>query len=51
LLGSDASDPQAFVWRQVGYTVADVLAKCLFGLTIFKIARMKSLAEGMKDDH
>jgi len=51
LLGSDASDPQAFVWRQVGYTVADVLAKCLFGLTIFKIARMKSMAEGMKDDH
>ncbi len=51
LLGSDASDPNAFVWRQVGYTVADVLAKCLFGLTIFKIARMKSLAEGMKDDH
>ena len=51
LLGSDATDPNAFVWRQVGYTVADVLAKCLFGLTIFKIARMKSLAEGMKDDH
>ena len=51
LLGSDAMDPNAFVWRQVGYTVADVLAKCLFGLTIYKIARMKSMAEGMKDDH
>jgi bacteriorhodopsin len=51
LLGSDAMDPQGFVWRQVGYTTADVLAKCLFGLTIYKIARMKSMAEGMKDDH
>ena len=51
LLGSDPMDPNAFVWRQVGYTTADVLAKCLFGLTIFKIARMKSVAEGMKDDH
>ena len=50
---SDATteSPNAFMWRQVGYTVADVLAKCVFGLTIFKIARMKSVAEGMKDDH
>ena len=37
--------------RQIGYTIADVLAKCVFGLTIYKIARMKSIAEGMKDDH
>jgi len=34
----------AFVGRQVGYTVADILAKCLFGLTIYKIARLKSAA-------
>ena len=40
-----------FVGVQVGYTIADVLAKCVFGLTILKIARMKSMAEGMKDDH
>jgi len=40
-----------FTDRQIGYTVADVLAKCVFGLTIYKIARMKSIAEGMKDDH
>ena len=40
-----------FTYRQVGYTVADVLAKCVFGLTIFKIARMKSAAEGMADAH
>jgi bacteriorhodopsin len=35
----------AFVGRQVGYTVADILAKCLFGLTIYKIARLKSAAD------
>jgi len=51
ILGQDALDPAAFVNRQIGYTIADVLAKCVFGLTILKIARMKSVAEGMKDDH
>jgi bacteriorhodopsin len=40
VLGIDGAN--AFVGRQVGYTVADVLAKCLFGLTIYKIARLKS---------
>ena len=40
-----------FTYRQIGYTIADVLAKCVFGLTIFKIARMKSAAEGMSDAH
>jgi hypothetical protein len=43
-------DPGAFVNRQIGYTIADVAAKCVFGLTILKIARMKSVAEGMKED-
>jgi bacteriorhodopsin len=46
----DASS-SSFVTVQVGYTIADVLAKCVFGLTILKIARMKSMAEGMKEDH
>ena len=41
----------SFVTVQVGYTIADVLAKCVFGLTILKIARMKSHAEGMPADH
>jgi bacteriorhodopsin len=50
ILGQSAEDPGAFVNRQVGYTVADVLAKCVFGLTIFKIAKMKSVAEGMKEE-
>ena len=30
MFGWDGAD--AFVWRQVGYSVADILAKCLFGL-------------------
>jgi len=35
-------DESSFVLREVGYTIADILAKCLFGLVIFTIARMKS---------
>jgi bacteriorhodopsin len=46
----DAS-AESFVAIQVGYTIADILAKCVFGLTILKIARMKSIAEGMPADH
>lgn len=30
------------VAREVGYSIADILAKCLFGLIIFSIARIKS---------
>lgn len=48
-MGEGMASAEQFVGVQVGYTVADVLAKCVFGLTIFKIARMKSAAEGMKD--
>jgi len=43
MIGIDGAN--AFVGRQVGYTVADILAKCLFGLTIYKIARLKSAAD------
>jgi len=46
----DASS-NSFVAIQLGYTIADILAKCVFGLTILKIARMKSHAEGMAADH
>ena len=48
LLGITGTD--TFMYRQIGYTVADVLAKCVFGLTIYKIAKMKSAAEGMSED-
>lgn len=50
-MGEGMASAEQFVGVQVGYTIADILAKCVFGLTIFKIARMKSAAEGMKDDH
>jgi hypothetical protein len=35
-------DEAGFVLRETGYTIADILAKCLFGLVIFSIARIKS---------
>lgn len=43
-MGSDPDkfDPAGFVAREVGYSIADILAKCLFGLVIFTIARIKS---------
>ncbi len=31
--------------RELGYSIADILAKCLFGLIIFSIARIKSAEE------
>ena len=50
-MGQGMASANQFVGVQLGYTIADILAKCVFGLTIFKIARMKSAAEGMKEDH
>ncbi len=50
-MGEGMASAEQFVGVQVGYTIADVLAKCVFGRTIFKIARMKSAAEGMADAH
>ncbi len=50
-MGNGMASAQQFVGVQVGYTIADILAKCVFGLTILKIARMKSAAEGMADVH
>ena len=35
----------AFVARQIGYSLADIFAKAAFGLVIFKIARLKSEVE------
>ena len=46
VLGFDGSN--AFVGRQIGYTIADITAKCLFGLMIYQVARTKS-AEDSKD--
>jgi len=51
ILGFVGSD--AFVLKQVGYSVADILAKAAYGLIIFKIARVKSGLEDAEygDDH
>jgi len=45
-LGIDGAN--AWVGLQIGYSVADILAKCLYGLIIYRIARMKSFAD---DEH
>ena len=39
---------EAVVSREVGYSIADILAKCAFGLLIFVVARVKS-AEDSKE--
>ena len=36
---------EAVVAREVGYSIADILAKCAFGLLIFVVARVKSAEE------
>jgi bacteriorhodopsin len=41
-MNSETLTAGEFVAREVGYTIADILAKCLFGLIIFSIARIKS---------
>jgi bacteriorhodopsin len=43
ILGFDG--PDAFVLRQAGYSIADILAKAAFGLVIYKIARLKSVVD------
>jgi bacteriorhodopsin len=40
--GEQGIDTGAFVTREIGYSIADVLAKCMYGLVIYKIARVKS---------
>ena len=44
-IGSTGFSADQFVAREVGYSIADILAKCLFGLIIFSIARIKSAEE------
>ena len=43
----------AFVARQAGYSIADILAKAAFGLVIYKIAKVKSEVDDptYADDH
>jgi bacteriorhodopsin len=44
-MGTTGFSADHFVAREVGYSIADILAKCLFGLIIFSIARIKSAEE------
>ena len=39
------SGANGWVGMQIGYSLADILAKCLYGLLIYKIARLKSFAD------
>ena len=41
-MNSTGFDAGNVVAREIGYSIADILAKCLFGLVIFSIARIKS---------
>jgi bacteriorhodopsin len=43
-----APTAEGFMLREVGYTIADITAKCVFGLIIYSIARIKS-AEDSKE--
>lgn len=43
-----APTAQEVMYRELGYSIADILAKCVFGLIIFTVARIKS-AEESKD--
>jgi bacteriorhodopsin len=42
--------PDGFVLRQAGYSIADILAKAVYGLVIYKIARVKSALEDAQYD-
>jgi bacteriorhodopsin len=44
-MNADGFEAVPFVAREVGYTIADVAAKCLFGLLIYGIARTKSFED------
>ena len=44
-MNADGFEADAFVAREIGYTIADVAAKCLFGLMIYTIARIKSFED------
>ena len=44
-MNADGFEAVPFVAREVGYTIADVTAKCVFGLMIYGIARTKSFED------
>ena len=44
----DSATADGFMLREIGYSIADITAKCVFGLIIYSIARIKS-AEDSKE--
>jgi hypothetical protein len=48
--GFPTETPGTMVAIQVGYTIADVLAKAGYGVLIYNIARAKSVEEGFDVD-
>jgi len=46
-MNSDPNSPNwnSFMARELGYSIADILAKCAFGLMIYAIARTKSFED------
>jgi bacteriorhodopsin len=47
-MNGSSMDGDGLVLREVGYSIADIVAKCVFGLLIYAIARIKS-AEDSKE--
>ena len=47
-MNATAPTADGFMLREVGYSIADITAKCVFGLIIYAIARIKS-AEDSKE--
>jgi len=47
-MGQGTETADGFMLREIGYSIADITAKCVFGLIIFTIARIKS-AEDSKE--
>lgn len=41
----DISGANAWVGKQIGYSVADIAAKCVYALIIYRVARIKSFAD------
>nr|WP_269812948.1 bacteriorhodopsin-like [Ornithinimicrobium sediminis] len=41
----DISGGDAWVGKQIGYSVADIAAKCVYALIIYRVARIKSFAD------
>ena len=45
------SGPTAVVSVQIGYSIADIAAKCGYGIMIYQIARSKMAAEGIDEEN